>query len=164
MGSPGAALVMGCFSFSIREFGIAAPLAVVAAAALTDKRHRVVYMVAGASVVAVCVAIYIWSTGLPGSQSTSIDAFNDTSLRTVLAMYFTLSFGLCPLAPFACSRATSVSRRRVLAGLMVTTLGCVLLQHLGTVFVGNYLSQLAPLGTILWGAAPTFSASLCGWC
>ena len=42
----------------------------------------------------------------------------------------------------------------MLVGLIVATLGCVLLQHLGTVFVGNYLWQPGAIGNVLAGSRP----------
>ena len=43
-----AALAVGCFGFSVREFDIAAPLAAIGALALQDRGHRLTYGLAAA--------------------------------------------------------------------------------------------------------------------
>lgn len=60
-----AALTVGVFAFSMREFAIAAPASVAAVAiAIEPKRRRTWVMVLGT--LGTCVALYAWRTSLPG--------------------------------------------------------------------------------------------------
>jgi hypothetical protein len=61
-----ASLVVGCFGFSIREFAIAAPVAVLAVHAVSPLRRRPGYWIAGAAAIAVCAGIYLFEIHLPG--------------------------------------------------------------------------------------------------
>ncbi len=96
-----AALVVGCFGFSVREFDIAAPLAAVGALALQDRRHRGAYGLVAFALVVVCGTIYLWSAHVAGAQSLALAV--SAPVRFIKGLgnsYFTLSFGLAPLLPW----------------------------------------------------------------
>ena len=64
-----ASLGVGCFAFSIREFAIAAPVAVLVAHAATPLwRHRG-YWLSAATVIVICAAIYLIKERVPGGRA-----------------------------------------------------------------------------------------------
>jgi 4-amino-4-deoxy-L-arabinose transferase-like glycosyltransferase len=62
-----AAVGLGLFAFSIREFTLAAPAAVLLAAILTGPRQRSTWLLT-AGVVAGCIVLYLWRASLPGQM------------------------------------------------------------------------------------------------
>src|SRR4051812_29939849 len=92
-----ASLVAGCWAFSIREFALAAPVAVLVVGFLSDPgRRRARYAVAGVVVLAACAAIYFVIGAMPGQQDTTVPLFGpDQPTRTVHASS-TLAFLLAP--------------------------------------------------------------------
>jgi 4-amino-4-deoxy-L-arabinose transferase-like glycosyltransferase len=68
----GAALVAGCLAFSIREFALAAPIAVVLAALVSGTTQRQRHVIALAAVLGTCGAIHLFTTNLPGQWSAPI--------------------------------------------------------------------------------------------
>lgn len=64
-----AALAVGCFGFSVREFDIAAPLAAIATLALQDRRHRLTYGLATIVLAVACGGIYLWAAHVPGPRT-----------------------------------------------------------------------------------------------
>jgi hypothetical protein len=115
-------LVVGCFGFSIREFDLAAPAAVLVVLAIRDRRHLRLYMACATAVIAVCSAIFAWTTQLPGAQAVlgagkglaqglgAVGAAGPlappppplwktigSSLQSFVEWYFTLAFALSPL-------------------------------------------------------------------
>ena len=71
-----ASLVIGCWAFSIREFGLAAPVAVLIAAMASDPREpRRRYLFALDAVLAACVGIYLVAHNLPGQPAIHLSPF-----------------------------------------------------------------------------------------
>ena len=64
-----ASLAVGCFAFSIREFTIAAPVAVLVAHAATPLWKRPGYWLSAAIVIVVCAAIYLLKERVPGARA-----------------------------------------------------------------------------------------------
>jgi hypothetical protein len=62
-----ASVIVGLFGFSIREFALAAPAAVLLAALIANPRNLRLWAL-GAATVAFCAAIHVWRSGLPGQM------------------------------------------------------------------------------------------------
>jgi hypothetical protein len=81
-----ASLLVGAFAFSIREFALAAPIAVVIAAATQDSWRRS-YWLAGAAVLFACGLILLVVMMLPGYRSiTPLNLLSLNSVEIVRAM------------------------------------------------------------------------------
>lgn len=87
-----AALAAGCFAFSIREFALAAPVAVLIFAGAGGAGKRLGYVLAGLVTLAACAAIYVVTANLPGRQGSSSPAFAPTNFDQV--RYAAVSLGL----------------------------------------------------------------------
>ena len=156
-----AAVATGCFGFSTREFDLAAPVAVLVVLTVQDRRAWRAYGVAGLVVMAVCGPIYLWTAQLPGAHLESLSLPTATSLRQLLASYFTFSFIISPLLPSALRAAWRSHARRgaVRAGAVAAAvflgLGTLSLAKGWGLFVGNYLMQQGVTGAaVLSGARP----------
>jgi hypothetical protein len=94
-----ASLAAGCVGFSIREFALAAPVAVLVAAAAQERSHVHWYWLAGVGVVAVCGAVYVITANLPGQGSAALQAdppFSPYSVERVRHAAATLALVLSP--------------------------------------------------------------------
>ena len=100
-----ASLLVGCWAFSVREFALAAPVAVLIAAYASEKRGRwVPYVIAGISVVIACVAIYEFSQHLPGQTPAVPKSASPTSLSLASPTHRPHWLSSC------CRRSSSASR------------------------------------------------------
>jgi hypothetical protein len=161
-----AAVATGCFGFSIREFDLAAPAAVLVVLTVQDRRAWRAYGLAGLLMMAVCGPIYVWTAQLPGAHLESLTLPGGMSLRQLLASYFTFSFIISPLLPSALRAARRSHARRGpglrgagLAGPVAATvllgLGTLSLAKGWGLFIGNYLMQQGATGAaVLSGARP----------
>jgi hypothetical protein len=156
-----AAVATGCFGFSIREFDLAAPVAVLLVLTVQDRRAWRAYGIAGLVVMAVCGPIYLWTAQLPGAHLESLSLPTATSLRQLLASYFTFSFIISPLLPSALTAAWRSHARRgavrvgAVAAAVFLGLGTLSLAKGWGLFVGNYLMQQGVTGAaVLSGARP----------
>ena len=71
-----ASLVAGCWAFSIREFALAAPVAVLVVAFMSDPSRRVGrYAVAAVAVLGACGASFLVIGAMPGQQDTTVPLF-----------------------------------------------------------------------------------------
>jgi hypothetical protein len=61
-----ASLAAGCFAFSIREFGLAAPVAVLVSFGARPLRRRAGFIVLAAATLGVCLAVWLVVQSLPG--------------------------------------------------------------------------------------------------
>jgi len=158
-----AALAVGCYAFSIREYALAAPLAVLAAAAASDRHGRWLPYLIGLVVVAVaCAAIFLLTSALPGQGGVGLEPPTPHTARRVLDAINVVSLALAPAILIA---ATSWiphwwrSRDRIgatigaLGGLAIASV--VNLDQLVTritgvagpgVFVGNVFDAYGSLG------------------
>ncbi len=172
-----ASLVVGCYAFSIREYALAAPLAVLAATAASDRHGRRLPYVAGlVAVAAVCAVIYFWTAGLPGQGAVGLAAPTPHTTRRVLDAIGVISLTLAPAILIAAwtwlprwwrSRDGFAAIVGGLAGLGIATV--VYLEQLVTriggpggpdIFVGNVFDQYGSLGVEqLAGRRPVLFAS-----
>lgn len=136
----GGAMAVGVFGFSIREFAVAAPLAVLLCAGAGDSpRRRPLYLAAGVVTLVVCALIYGWSTHLPGYLRLPISAPNRVSVVRILQAYFTLAFGLSPAVAVAAWWRLRWRVSSVVATIVVIALGAFCDQQNG-LLLGNYLA------------------------
>jgi hypothetical protein len=161
-----AAVATGCFGFSVREFDLAAPVAVLVVLVVQDRRAWRAYGFAGFCTMAACIAIYVWTAKLPGAHLESLSLPTGTSLRQLISSYFTLGFVISPLLP-SVLRATLRSSARTGPGLRGSAragaVAAAVFLGLGTLslakgwglFIGNYLMQQGVTGAaVLSGARP----------
>jgi hypothetical protein len=163
-----ASLLVGCYAFSIREYAIAAPLAVLAAAVLSDREgRRGPYLVALGLLIAVCLATYLLTSELPGQGGVGLNTPTPETTRRVLDAVGLLALTLAPALLIAVTRWAPHwwrSRHRrgavlgAFAGLLVALafygerLGVLIGASPGPVpdfFVGNVLHSHGSLGVLI---------------
>ncbi len=156
-----AAVATGCFGFSIREFDLAAPVAVLVVLTVQDRRGWRAYGIVGLVMMVVCGAIYLWTAQLPGAHLESLSLPSGTSLRQLLASYFTFSFIISPLLPSALRAAwrsharPGAVRAGAVAAAVFLGLGTLSLAKGWGLFVGNYLMQQGVTGAAVLSGART---------
>jgi hypothetical protein len=92
-----ASLVVGCYAFSIRDYAIAAPIAVLVAAAASERHgHRLAYGIGLVAVILACATIYRFTNDLPGQGSVGLKAPTPDITRRVLDAVALLCFALAP--------------------------------------------------------------------
>jgi hypothetical protein len=160
-----AALGVGCFGFSVREFDIAAPLAAIAALALQDRRHRPAYALAGAGLLVACGAIYLWASRAPGSQNVPLTLSAPVRfIRGLGLSYFSLALGLAPLLPAALRRCRArLWARNLLPPTAALAAGVVLLATNHSLFSGNYLMQQGATGAAVLTGRPVLFPGVIWW-
>ena len=163
-----ASMAVGCAGFSVREFDLAAPVAVLVTLAMQDRisgrddkkiggakgaapRNLTVYYAVGAGLLALCAAIYVWTWSLSGAQHEGLGLPTVSALRAVAGGYFALALFVAPFLPAAARRSWSSrpSRRgpstrghRVgIAASVIFAIGVVLIVTGKSLFSGNYLTQ-----------------------
>jgi hypothetical protein len=100
-----ASLAVGCYAFSIREYAIAAPIAVLVAAVTSDRQgRRGPYLVALGVVLAVCATTYVLTSELPGQGGVGLNAPTPGTTRRVLDSVGLLAFALAPALLIAAAR------------------------------------------------------------
>ena len=152
----GAAMTVGVFGFSIREFAVAAPIAVLFSVGASSRHRQYGYLAAGLVELAVCAVVYRWATHVPGYFGEALSWPGRRSVESASRAYFTLALFLSP-AVFAAAwrRYQRRDSWATAAGLVVFLAGgTVALDH--GLFTGNYLSQQGFAGSIiLSGERPT---------
>jgi hypothetical protein len=157
-----ASLMVGCFAFSIREMGLAAPIAVLIAVAMADRGPRRPFIAAGVAVTLACVGIHLFSASLPGQGSVALDL--PAGLKRLRLAYSTLALALLPAIILAIAWWRHRWRRRdVMVGLIIgyaltwtalTTL--VRTGHVPEMLIGNLFSSVGTSGGgALAGSRPT---------
>jgi hypothetical protein len=158
-----AALTVGCYAFSIREYALAAPLAVLVAAAASDRqRRRLPYLLGLVAVGIVCAAIYIVTAAFPGQGVVGLAPPTPHTTRRVLDAIAVIDFSLAAAILVGAwtwgSRWWRSGRRLgagigALAGLAVATV--VYMEQLTTriggpggpdIFIGNVFDARGSLG------------------
>lgn len=157
-----ASLAMGCFAFSIREVALAAPIAVLIAAAMADRGPRRPFVVAGIAVILACAAIHAYTASLPDQGAVTLDF--PAGLKRLRLAYSTLAFVLLPAIVIAIAWWRHRWRRRdVIVGLVIgyaltwTALtALVRTGHVPEMLIGNLFSSVgASGGGALAGSRPT---------
>lgn len=133
---------VGVFAFSIRQFALAAPAAVVVCAGLTDKPdRRSRYVALGLGELLACGLIYAWSSNIPGGLSQTITHPTWAAVIRVVQAYFTLAFFLSPAVALAAWARIRQFSYQAVAGIAVLFIGVIVAWHYYGVFLGNYLVQ-----------------------
>jgi hypothetical protein len=137
-----AATGAGCAGFSVREFDLAAPIAVLVVLALQDRSNIRAYSLIAAGLLGLCGAIYLWTWDLTGAQHEGVSAPSTSDLRALAGGYFALALFVLPLLPAALRRCRpSRSRAGIVIAGVILVIGVVLLITGKSVFSGNYLTQ-----------------------
>ena len=170
-----AAVVTGCFGFSIREFDLAAPVAVLIVLAVQDRRAWRAYGSPGLCTMVVCSAIYVWTAKLPGAhlESLSLPTGHIASPAHLVVFHLRL-YHLAPSTlgtkgyHSAASGATGAGRAGaeragVVAAAIFLGLGTLSLAKGWGLFIGNYLMQQGvPARPSCPARARTSSRERCG--
>ncbi len=153
-----ASMAVGCAGFSVREFDLAAPVAVLVTLAMQDRirgRDEIegaksaappnlwAHVAMGTGLVALCAAIYVWTWALSGAQHEGLGLPTVSALRAVAEGYFALALFVAPFLPAAARQSWSVrpSRRGIVAASVICGIGVVLIVTGKSLFSGNYLTQ-----------------------
>lgn len=154
----GAAVVVGVFAFSIREFALAAPVAVLLAVGRGERpTRRYGYLTAGVLLVGLCAIIYKWSTHVPGYLSEPLSRPDRQTIASTVQAYFTLALFLSPAVAVAAWRRLRLRPSIEMVGVVLALAVGVLIDHVDHgLFIGNYLAQQGSAGAeILPGGRPT---------
>src|SRR5579872_5187676 len=101
-------MAIGIFGFAIREFAIAAPLAVLLCAWRSDQRRRRQYLLVGIGELALCALIYWWTAHISGSVIKHPQRPTLSSVVWTGQAYFTLAFFVCPAVALSAARRLKV--------------------------------------------------------
>jgi len=154
-----ASLAVGAFGFSIRQFDLAAPVAVLVVAAFLDRARLAGYALLGGGLLLLCGFTYWWANDLPGAQHKSVALPDVASMQTFAGSVFTLAFVLSPFLPALLRRSLSSGRALRPRALVVATcclaVGIWLLAAHRPLLIGNYLTRTGAIdGEVLLGARP----------
>jgi hypothetical protein len=158
-----ASLAVGWFAFSIREFALAAPVAVLVSATASARDSRRRYVVAGVVLLAACGVTYYITSHLPGQGIAVLAPLSDNNVERTLQGLTTLAFGLSPALVVGSARW--LPRAHVPDAVIGATAGVVLLRDsvfsvlsgsgIPTQLVGNLLvREGAPGSGALAGGRP----------
>lgn len=140
-----AALAVGLFGFSIREFALTSLIAVLVCAGASDSpRRRYWYLAAGVLVLIVSFAIYRWWSHLPDFHHLTPGLPTGSSIVGTVREYYSLAFMLSPVVAFAAWRRF----RWGLSWPIVTTAAVVVFGMAFTHFNGSLYApnSLEPYG------------------
>jgi hypothetical protein len=96
----GASMAVGCFGFSIREFAVVAPVAVLLFYAVSPQRGQRGYWIAAATTAAMCVAIYVVARHLPGHQTVfdaGLSGLSNLSIFSARLGFSTMALVISPV-------------------------------------------------------------------
>lgn len=138
-------VAVGIFAFAIRDFGLAAPVSVLACAWLSDGLDRL-WALAGAVVTGVsCAVIYVLTRHL-GVPATPLAWPASHQLFVLGAECFTLAFFLLPALVVAGARLwRSFQWPAALAGSATIVAGLKIESVFKDIFLGNYFDQRGAL-------------------
>jgi Dolichyl-phosphate-mannose-protein mannosyltransferase len=141
-----ASMAAGLFGFSIRQFAVFAPIAVLAGLGYYQRRRGWHYAAIGVAVLLASGALYEWTSHISGYQNWHRDPLALKNLIVVAFMFFTLSLFLSPVIILASSRAWKRFRElSVLSAITVIFVGFMLLALGKGVFLGANLTQQGDL-------------------
>ncbi len=150
-----ASMVAGLFGFSIREFAVFAPVAVLAGLAYFERRRAVRLGAIGVVVLIGCGVLYEWSTHVSGYELRNPGPFTVKSLIVVPWLYFSTCLFISPAIILAAARARKrFGELSVMGGIGVAVVGVMLLLLGKGVFLGDFLTQQGILGGSLRGGRP----------
>ena len=145
-----ASLVLGFWGFTVREFALAAPVAVLAAWAVAASDRRRALAGAGGFLLA-CAAFYAWRQSLPGAQSIGPRPTVDVIVGSIVMTWFTVALFLLPVLvavtgwSWRSRGQSSVAwRRGALFGLAAAAIPLGLAHHFGgqpTWLLSDYLTR-----------------------
>ena len=157
-----AALLVGLYGFSVREFALAALLAGLAGMFVTEMREKRVPLlsITAGSVTAITVVIlYLWRQSIDGGNSHFFGVRLGQWLVVEMSQnFFTASLGLVPVLVFLIARKRSeLTLATAAAGVAAIALAVLALNSsageptcclggTGSVFRGNLLTERGPLG------------------
>ena len=154
----GGAIAVGLFGFSIREFALAAPVAVLLCAGVSDSpRLRYWYLAAGVVALVVCAVVYLWSRHLPGFLDQTLPQNSAGPIVDPVREYYTVALMLSPAVAFAAWRRlrwrlswATITAVAVFAIGAVFALGAAIDRH-GSLFAPDYLNSRGLASTALLG-------------
>ena len=174
-----ASMLAGVAAFSIREFAVAAPVAVCVAALLRAKTNwsRLGWKVVGLTslCLALGAALYVWRSGFAGSGAVPFwRAPNRSAIASIastiagpLRAAFTLALFVAPLVPLVSipRLATSLRASRRIA-ILLGLGGCAIWAGLvwsgdHVVLLGNYMTQSGSYSVTIPGTPPVVIPA--GW-
>ena len=166
-----ASLIAGLYAFSVREFAIAAPLAVLISLFFQEKQERAsssVSVVGFGGLIVGSAALYLWRHSFSGSSPQFLGFQLGGDLLIFLAQaFFTLSMGLIPVVLFLTSRDERAAGRVINFGWLIAALLLIITLFSSgvsaccadgpaSVFLGNLLTERGVLGNqVLPGKQPT---------
>jgi hypothetical protein len=170
-----ASLLIGAFGFTIREQAIAAPLAVLAAHAVAERRagtpHRRT-AVGAAMLLSGLTAFYLWRRGLPGGSGYEVHRPTRHAVGDIGQAAFTLGLFALPLAAAAARRPRihDLGRAAAGAGAAAAAVGVAVLAIAAVrgrspdLLVGNLLTRTGPLDArVLTGSRPALFPGWSWW-
>ena len=147
-----AVVGIGFFGFTIREFAIAAPLAVLGALVLQRRRGAAAGIVA---LLASCGSFYVWRQALPGAQPLGQHPASTVVAMTAVQALCTVCLGLIPILAWTWRgwRTPVLPRARRLGqclGLALATLPALATRFGGGTqwLVGHYLDRAGVNGNV----------------
>lgn len=155
-------LLVGVLAFTIREFALAAPVAVLAAATAADRRHWPQHCALGAAVGLLCGLTYLWTSSVVGNTSAALHVPSEPSLAQVARAITTLALTLLPALLLAARdwHGDGLHRFRLVGCLgafvlvLVPVVGGLRHHTSPEFFVGNMLSRQGEIGNPLLGTRP----------
>jgi hypothetical protein len=150
-----ASLAVGCFAFSIREFAIAAPIAVLVVTAASSRGARWPYSIALGVVMAICAALYLYAVHLPGQHDAPVQVIDPETFQGLSRAFATLALTLSPAIVLAIVAWRSTWRRLDVVGGMIVGLlafadplvSIVRTGESPRMLVGNLLEATGDLGS-----------------
>jgi hypothetical protein len=114
-----ASLLVGIFGFSIRQFAVAAPAAVLIAVSMSDRRRWRQYCLAGVGLALACAFIYLWTLSLPGQQISPVHLPSFGEVTNVAQAITTMGLVLLPvlLLVWGGWRFSRINRATLLGGI-----------------------------------------------
>jgi hypothetical protein len=151
-----AALAVGCFAFSIREFALAAPVAVLIAAVASETGPRRGYLVAGVVMTVAVSAIHLYSAQLPGQWASPLVP-SPGALSRLTQAAATLALALSPVLVIAAGTWRRVWKMfdvgiGIAFGLVLLSepiLAVVQTGRMPRILVGNLVEPEGALGSVV---------------
>jgi 4-amino-4-deoxy-L-arabinose transferase-like glycosyltransferase len=92
-----ASFAVGLFAYSIREFALAAPAAVLVSATMSATDRRIRYLAVGVVLLVACVAVSYITSHLAGQGTAVLAPLSESNVERTRLAVTTLAFGLSPV-------------------------------------------------------------------